>query len=111
MNFLVNLTKDKWKFLNHHRIYGTIVIPTSFYLKLAWDVLNSFQTNPESSVIYKNVIIHDQLMISFDEDIELVTMVQKGIGIFIITKLLLSNYKPILMITLFRFWFLPSDKK
>ncbi|XP_043463802.1 fatty acid synthase-like [Leptopilina heterotoma] len=86
MNFIVNLTNDKWKYLNNHRIYSTTVIPTSLYLKLAWDVLNSFQTNPESSVSYTDVITHNQLILPFDENIELITMVQKGSGFFQITK-------------------------
>ncbi|XP_043468880.1 fatty acid synthase-like [Leptopilina heterotoma] len=83
MNFLVNLNDDNWKFLNHAKIQGIPVIPISLYLNTAWDIVKGFQNSSEFSIVYRNVIIHEQLVeIPVDGNIELVTMVQKGSGYF-----------------------------
>ncbi|XP_051160074.1 fatty acid synthase-like [Leptopilina boulardi] len=87
MNFIINLKDEKWKYLEHAKIEDEVIIPTSVYLKLAWDVLKSLKNDSEFSVVYHNVKIHKhQVKIPEDESIILVVMVQKGTGFFEITN-------------------------
>lgn len=80
LNFVIDLKDDKWKYLKHAKIENRIVIPSSLYLNLAWDVLKSLKDCSEASILYKNVKIHkQQVEIPIDETIVLVTMVHKGI--------------------------------
>ncbi|XP_043468869.1 fatty acid synthase-like [Leptopilina heterotoma] len=85
--FTVNLNDEKWKFLNHARIEGKIVIPITLYLKLAWSVLKLSLKNSEYSLVYHNVQIHkQQVEIPSNKSVNLVAMVQTGSGYFQVTN-------------------------
>ncbi|XP_051160200.1 fatty acid synthase-like [Leptopilina boulardi] len=87
MNFIINLKDEKWQYLNNYKIDEKVVFPTSLYLKLAWDVLKSLKDDSELSVVYQNVYIHKhQVEIQEDKNITLKVMVQKGTGVFEVTK-------------------------
>ena len=79
MNFSIELTEDKWKFLGGNKVNGKIVVPISAYLNLAWTVFKSIRGNPEVSVVFENVQIHkQQVEIPKREALQLVVMIQKG---------------------------------
>ncbi|XP_051174729.1 fatty acid synthase-like [Leptopilina boulardi] len=87
MNFVIDLKDDKWQYLKNFKIENKIVIPNFLYLKLAWDVLKLFQNKCVLSIIYHNVTIHQQQVeIPIEENIVLLTMVQKGTGFFQVTN-------------------------
>ncbi|XP_043469511.1 fatty acid synthase-like [Leptopilina heterotoma] len=87
MKFTINLKDEKWKYLEHNKIDDKVIVPSSLYLTLAWEVLKSLKEKSEESVVYENIKIHKhQVELSKDKNIELVVMVQKGTGSFEITN-------------------------
>ncbi|XP_043469513.1 fatty acid synthase-like [Leptopilina heterotoma] len=87
INFIINLKEDRWKYLAHAKIGDKVIIPSSLYLTLAWEVLNSLKNKSEEYVIYKTIKVYKHLVeIPKDQNIEIVTMVQKGSGNFEITN-------------------------
>lgn len=80
MKFIIDLKDENWKYLKHVRIDGRVVVPTSVYLKLAWDVLKYFKNSSKLSLVYNDVKVHNyQVVIPENDKIVLVVMVQKGI--------------------------------
>lgn len=78
-SFVINIQEDQWEFLKHVKINGKLIVPTSVYLNLVWQVFKSFKPDSEISVVYEKVKIHKQLVeIPEDEKLILVVMVQKG---------------------------------
>lgn len=64
----------------HAKINDKIVLLSSLYLKLAWDVLKSYKNDTQISIVYQDIQIQENLLeILEDKRIELVVMVQKGI--------------------------------
>ncbi|XP_033218585.1 fatty acid synthase-like [Belonocnema kinseyi] len=87
MNFAIELTEDKWKFMGGNKIHGKVVLPISAYLDLTWTVFKSIKEDTEIPVVFENVQIHkQQIEIADSEPLVLVVMVQKGTGTFEITN-------------------------
>lgn len=98
MEFTIDLKDEQWKYLKHAKIDGRVIVPTSVYLKLAWNVINYFKNSCEISLVYRNVRIHKhQVEIPENDKVVLVVMVQKGTWFsFVYKKLHTKKFKSVL---------------
>lgn len=79
MNFAIDLTEDKWKFMGGNKVDGKVVVPISAYLDLTWTVFKSIKEKTDIPVVFENVRIHkQQIEIPDREPLMLVVMIQKG---------------------------------
>lgn len=79
MKFPIKLANKVWEFLKGNKIDDKIVLPSSLYLKLAWEVLEEISEEKGMSIVLENVqICKHQVVIPENEEFVLVVMVQKG---------------------------------
>ncbi|XP_043469524.1 fatty acid synthase-like [Leptopilina heterotoma] len=87
VKFTINLNDEKWKYLEHIKIDGKVLVPSSLYLILAGEVQKWLKNDSETSFVYHKVEIHKHpIVIPKYEDFLLVVMVQKGSGYFEISN-------------------------